>query len=114
MIRFLKEKARSFAYSKHNEAVRKITVAHDMVSHPDESYYALQYLHWIRPECEARFPERNPAILDLGCGQGRLSLPLADWAKFGRVVGIDFTPQAIMKARRCAQDRGIPNVELMR
>ncbi len=42
------------------------------------------------------FPEKTATVLDLGCGQGRLSIPLSSFSK--KVIGVDFTPQAIEKA----------------
>ena len=97
--------------SDHDALVKQATTAHNMVSHPDEPYYAKQYLHWIWPECEKRFPERDPLVLDIGCGQGRLALPLAKWAMHGRVVGVDYTPAAIAKAGGYAREQGLSNVE---
>ncbi len=97
--------------SEHDAQIKKATTAHDMVSHPDEPYYAKQYLHWILPECEKRFPERDPMVLDIGCGQGRFALPMAKWAQHGKVIGVDYTPAAIRKANVYAFEQDIKNVE---
>ena len=85
---------------------------YDMVMRPDEPYYARQYLHWILPELSSRYDNRKIQILDLGCGQGRLSLPLAGWCASGggRVTGIDFVSSAIEKARGYAAQRSLSNV----
>lgn len=83
----------------------------DMVADPDEHYYCAQYWHWLHAECERRFPERSGRILDVGCGQGRLTLPLAAWFTNGHVVGIDLSGDAIVKARRYADQRGLTNLE---
>jgi ubiquinone/menaquinone biosynthesis C-methylase UbiE len=58
--------------------------------------------------------ELTPAslALDVACGPGTLSLQFA--LRFGRVVGLDFTPEMLRKARQAADrvDRG--NLELVR
>lgn len=92
-------------------AIRHAMGAHDMVSHRDESYYLRQYWHWLLPECERRFPDRSAHILDVGCGQGRLALPLASWFSHGKVVGVDVISACIEQARRYATERGLTNVE---
>jgi len=91
--------------------IQKSMTAHDMVSHPDEGYYFEQYWHWLLPECEQHFKNRKARALDIGCGQGRLTLPLAKWLTAGEVIGIDLTPAAIEQAQHYASQRGIKNVE---
>jgi SAM-dependent methyltransferase len=85
---------------------------YNMVTHPDESYYADQYLRFILPELQRRFPDRRAAILDLGCGQGRLSLPLARWCADGggKVSGVDLTPAAVTLASQYAREQNLGNV----
>jgi len=85
---------------------------YDMVANPDEPYYARQYLHWILSELSSRFPSRRVEILDLGCGQGRLSVPLAQWCApgCGKVTGVDLTPSAVEKARGHAAAQGLTNI----
>ena len=55
-------------------------------------------------EAEIRFVlgqlERDDAVLELGCGYGRVSSRLAEVA--GRVVGIDTSAESLMLARRVA------------
>lgn len=46
--------------------------------------------------------------LELGCGIGRLAVPLA--AHFQHVVGVDVSPSMIQRAATIARDRGIRNV----
>lgn len=96
----------------HEEIVISAMTKYDMVSRPDEPYYARQYLHWILSELSTSYPDRRVKILDLGCGQGRLSLPLAEWCatEGGEVTGVDFTPTAVEKARNYAMARGLSNV----
>jgi ubiquinone/menaquinone biosynthesis C-methylase UbiE len=100
------------APESHAESVVRLMNQYNMVTHPDESYYADQYLRFIVPELERRFPERHTAILDLGCGQGRLSLPLARWCADGggTVSGVDLTPAAVALARQYAAEQNLRNV----
>lgn len=96
--------------ASHNEAVIRTMVGYDMMGSPDEVYYARQYMHWILPELEARFPGQEPFILDLGCGQGRFSIPLARWShgRGGEVTGVDLAGPALEKARQRAM--GLENL----
>jgi ubiquinone/menaquinone biosynthesis C-methylase UbiE len=97
--------------TSHEDVVVRTMDKYDMVENPDEPYYARQYLHWILPELASRFPDGHVEILDVGCGQGRLSLPLAQWCARGggRVQGADLTPSAVAKARKHAADKGVKN-----
>jgi SAM-dependent methyltransferase len=52
---------------------------------------------------------KDKAVLDVGCGAGRLALLLA--ARCRRVIGIDRDAQAIRDARERAATEGIENVE---
>ncbi len=96
--------------ASHKEAVIRTMTGYDMMGSQDEAYYARQYLHWILPELEARFPGRRALVMDLGCGQGRFSLPLAQWCLGGggEVRGVDLAGPALEKARERAQ--GLPNL----
>jgi ubiquinone/menaquinone biosynthesis C-methylase UbiE len=51
---------------------------------------------------------RGKRVLDLGCGDGRLSLGVAALAT--RVDGIDPDPEAIAAAKRNAREGGVRNV----
>jgi SAM-dependent methyltransferase len=46
-------------------------------------------------------------VVDLGCGSGQLSLPLA--ARVRAVVGMDPEPDMLVLARRSAEQRGVAN-----
>ncbi|HEY41119.1 MAG TPA: class I SAM-dependent methyltransferase [Dehalococcoidia bacterium] len=93
--------------------IQRTANIHDMVTSPDEPYYAGQYLHWILSKLDEQFPDRGINILDLGCGQGRLTIPLAAWNRNGRVIGVDFTKEAIETARRYSEEKGVPNAEFL-
>lgn len=86
---------------------------HDMAALPDEGYYLDQYWHWVLPEIEQRFPDRRANVLDVGCGQGRIALPLAAWFTQGRVIGVDLIPGVIERAAHHAEERGLTNVEFV-
>jgi SAM-dependent methyltransferase len=53
-------------------------------------------------------------VLDLGCGAGTDSLVAAQMVgPEGRVVGIDMTPEMLVKARSAADELGAANVEFV-
>lgn len=51
---------------------------------------------------------RGKRVLDLGCGDGRLALGTAPYAK--SVVGLDIDSELIATARQRARDAGLRNV----
>ncbi|MGA2935100.1 MAG: methyltransferase domain-containing protein [Methanomicrobiales archaeon] len=81
-------------------AKRRTASRYDMCREPSEDYYAGIYLHFIREDLSRRFGARPLKILDVGCGQGRLSIPLA---RDGHTLtGIDISDDAIGMARAYA------------
>jgi SAM-dependent methyltransferase len=46
--------------------------------------------------------------LELGCGVGRLALPLA--RHFNQMLGVDISPGMVQRAKSCAQNNGVANV----
>lgn len=57
----------------------------------------------------AEIPE-GATVLDLGCGAGLDSLIAAQKTGVnGRVIGIDFSESMLTRARRAAQEAGLPN-----
>jgi SAM-dependent methyltransferase len=76
---------------------------HDMASDPDEIYYAAQYWHWIAPVLSG-LPS-DMTCLDLGCGQGRLAIRIAEHFPEGRLVGVDVSAAAVSVARQRAAIR---------
>lgn len=94
-------------HSTHQAQVSDVirSTRHDMASDPDEAYYAAQYWHWISPAL-SRLP-RNMTCLDLGCGQGRFAVKVAEHFPEGRVVGVDISAAAIAAARQRAVERHV-------
>lgn len=82
----------------------------DMVAEPDEHFYLAQYWHWLEPILR-RLPA-DARILDIGCGQGRLTLPMAEAMPKAILVGVDVSQEALAAARDYVAKRGIGNVEL--
>ncbi|MEU8899634.1 class I SAM-dependent methyltransferase [Nocardia sp. NPDC048505] len=52
--------------------------------------------------------DRHSRVLDLGCGTGQLSVPLA--RRTGEVVGVDPEPEMLVEAMRYATSTGVTNV----
>ncbi|MEU7953377.1 class I SAM-dependent methyltransferase [Micromonospora chalcea] len=66
--------------------------------YPPEAVDALAAVFGLGPD---------DTVVDLGCGTGQLSIPLAD--RVGAVVGMDPEPDMLAIARRAALDRGTAN-----
>jgi 2-polyprenyl-3-methyl-5-hydroxy-6-metoxy-1,4-benzoquinol methylase len=90
-------------YREH--AIRETGARYDMTREPSEDYYARMYLHFIGQDLRDRFGAGKLAILDYGCGQGRLSIPLAQEGH--RVTGVDISPEAIGRADENAREAGV-------
>ena len=56
-------------------------------------------------------PLRERTLLDVGCGSGRLTFALAEEA--GRIIGIDWSGEAIERARQRASTLGLDHVTLL-
>jgi len=84
--------------------IQRGMAAHDMVGDPDEHFYGEIYWQWLRQELSRIAP--NGRALEIGCGQGRFTVPLARALHAGRVVAVDITPAAIdaMKAKAAAEN----------
>ncbi|RBQ05964.1 SAM-dependent methyltransferase [Micromonospora sp. LHW51205] len=70
--------------------------------YPPEAVDALAAVFGLGPD---------DTVVDLGCGTGQLSIPLAD--RVGAVVGMDPEPDMLAIARRAALDRGTANATWM-
>jgi SAM-dependent methyltransferase len=77
--------------------IRRSAKQHDMVTGDSEQFFANLYLHFIRERIYRTFGRVPISILDAGCGQGRLSIPLTRDGH--RVEGIDLSESAVLKAR---------------
>ncbi|WP_064446031.1 class I SAM-dependent methyltransferase [Micromonospora sp. NBRC 110037] len=66
--------------------------------YPPEAVDALAAVFGLGPD---------DTVVDLGCGTGQLSIPLAD--RVGAVVGMDQEPDMLAIARRAALDQGTAN-----
>ena len=104
--------AQGFVPERHQARVKRSTRVHDMMMEPDEQYYAEQYWTVIESNLDRLDCDKAGRYLDLGCGQGRLSIPLAQWcaAAGGRVKGVDLSETAVELAGFYAAQRGAENV----
>jgi tRNA (guanine-N7-)-methyltransferase len=59
---------------------------------------------------QALFGRRAPAVLDLGCGNGRFLIHSAVWRPDHDHLGLDILPVVIRYATRRANQRGLTNV----
>lgn len=53
----------------------------------------------------------DDVVVDLGCGTGQLTVPLAGQVR--SVAGVDPEPDMLLRARLAAADRGVANVSWM-
>jgi 2-polyprenyl-3-methyl-5-hydroxy-6-metoxy-1,4-benzoquinol methylase len=109
-LSFLARKMEMLSES-HETLVKQSIIEHDMYADIDEVYYAKQYLDKILPVLKESFPEKNIKILDLGCAQGRLSIPMAKWNRNGNVYSVDFTEEAINKLKIYMQENSVDNID---
>jgi len=52
-------------------------------------------------------------ILDIGCGPGTISVGLAKMVPDGKVIGLEYAPDVLEKARAIAADKGVQNIEFV-
>ncbi|CAB4820631.1 unannotated protein [freshwater metagenome] len=95
-----------------SHADQKQTIIHstnyNMLTSESEDYYAEQYWAQILPMLPVK--DSIKSILDLGCGQGRMSMRFASRYRQADVTGIDISEAALMTARSAAASEGIDNV----
>lgn len=104
--------------TQHQANVLRVTSRHNMAAHPDEEYYRRQYWQWIEKALMdfVKDGKTLTTVFDLGCGQGRLTLPLARWLlpRGGKVIGVDMSAAALEFARQSAEKEGLAQtVELI-
>jgi len=51
-------------------------------------------------------------LLDCGCGEGTITVGLAETVAPGQVIGIDVSPKAVESARKLVETRGLSNVRI--
>lgn len=77
-------------------AIQQVACGHDMFRLPDEQFFGGIYLKKIMDKLSYHFKQTDIKIVDLGCGQGRLLVPLA-LAGYD-ITGVDFTKESIQSA----------------
>jgi 2-polyprenyl-3-methyl-5-hydroxy-6-metoxy-1,4-benzoquinol methylase len=97
---------RTFLPSRYQKlAILHTASRYDMSAEPAEQFFTELYLRFIRQDIVDIFGSGKITILDAGCGQGRISLPLMKEGH--RVTGIDLSPEAVDAARRNRESQGI-------
>jgi SAM-dependent methyltransferase len=86
--------ARAVSSTQRAEVIR--STRYCMTAGINEAYYREQYLSWIRSSLES-FSSNAPSgrCFDLGCGQGRLLLPLMDELHDWEFTGVDLSQSAL-------------------
>lgn len=69
-------------------------------SHHLNPYQRHRHLQLLRMVGDVAHDSINPMILDLGCGTGSFTQQLAGLFPSGRIVGVDFVPDLLIKARK--------------
>ena len=102
-----------FDLNSHQYWVKRSARSHDMLKNADEQYYARQYWTVIEKHLDGLACKPSGSYLDLGCGQGRLTIPLAQWTGTagGKVIGIDLAETAVNQARKYTSQAGLNNIE---
>ena len=93
----------------HEDRVKMTSSRYDMAQHPDEPYYRQQYMHWIRQAIGN--DHKDFLALDLGCGQGRLTIPVSEFCK--HITGVDFTTAAIETAKEYSIEADRQNIDFI-
>ena len=57
--------------------------------------------------------EPNMAVLDVGCGPGRVAVPLAERVRNGEVVALDIQEGMLKRAREKAQNANLTNIRFV-
>lgn len=107
--RVLSSLSSGFAPKDIQETLVRGSTRYDMVSAPDEPYYAEQYWRVISPFLKGM--RADAQCLDLGCSQGRFSLRLAKQFPPGKVLACDISEPAIAAARQNVDGAGLQNAE---
>lgn len=84
-------------------SIRRSAENYDMVKEENEKFFSEIYLHFIEKRINDVFGAEKVKILDAGCGQARISIPLAT-AGHG-VTGIDLSSKAIDSAKQYSSER---------
>jgi len=86
-------------------AAKRVASRYDMLREADEDFFSRIYLYYIKERIKEVFGNSAILIFDAGCGQGRLSIPLA--MDGHKVMGMDFTPSAIKQAKQYGKEKKV-------
>ncbi len=85
------------------------STSYNMMAAPDESYYADQYWQLIAPFIKD--VQKNALAMDLGCGQGRLTVLLSKKLDEVKFVACDLSESAIEMAKEYAKVNYLENID---
>lgn len=54
--------------------------------------------------------KKNATLLDVGCGDGKITAELAEKVPLGKVIGMDASDSMLAKAARTSQEANLPNL----
>lgn len=100
---------------EHTRTIAESMEIWDALNNPDEPYYTDRYMEWIGSHLQGRGCDLSRSFVDLGCGPGRLLVPIAELlAKHGgRLTGVELLEWELEKARAQVRSRGLTNVTLV-
>jgi 2-polyprenyl-3-methyl-5-hydroxy-6-metoxy-1,4-benzoquinol methylase len=84
--------ANAYLYARRQRAKRESTVSHN-----SDSFAGLPELDFLVQSLHRHRPDRSARVLDVGCGYGNYTIPLASLGY--TITGIDIEPESIEKAK---------------
>ncbi len=101
-----------FDKNSQYRAVKKVSSSSDMYSMDDEKFYAEEYWQLIKASLEKNKVPADARIVDLACGQGRMTVKLARWCDPARALieGVDINEDAIKKAHVIAKSNRLSRI----
>lgn len=100
--------------SAQGRLVAAANAGYDMAAEPDEAYYAERYLARLAPALSRLKAGPGARLLDLGCGHGRLSVPLGLAVPGAELTGVDLSEPSLSAARARAAAAGLAGARFLK